>query len=236
MKKAATPKFNKKAFTFSTRMLAFTGLMTAMVFVCTSFLNVNTGNTFTNVGDSVIFITAYLFGPIPAMIAGGFGSFFADLYVYPATMWYTLIIKGIEGLICGLIMLSFKKLNKNKYTDMAISFFAMLVSALFMIGGYYISKAFFYGTPAKALVSLASNAVQGSLSVAIAFSALFILQLKTLKQKLHLEITTKKPQDEQITIGDFSKTLESPTKNQQTDFINQNEKDESDKSNDDKFN
>ena len=100
---------------FSTRQIAFTAVMTALVAVATMVLHVQTGESYTNLGDTMIFLAAAFFGPVPGLIAGGIGSFLADLITYPVTMWFTLIIKGIEGLIAGLgIYYANKLFEKSK--------------------------------------------------------------------------------------------------------------------------
>ena len=95
-------------FRLSTKLIAYTALMTALTYVGT-LLGFSGGQFYFNLGDSVILICAYLLGPIPAMIAGGLGAFLGDLTVYPATMLYTLVIKAIEGLVAGLMFMLLKK-------------------------------------------------------------------------------------------------------------------------------
>lgn len=97
-----------RASRLSTRLIAYTALMTALTYVGT-LLGFSGGQFYFNLGDSVILICAYLLGPIPAMIAGGLGAFLGDLTVYPATMVYTLVIKAIEGLVAGLLFWAVKK-------------------------------------------------------------------------------------------------------------------------------
>ncbi len=92
----------------STKLIAYTALMTALTYVGT-LLGFSGGQFYFNLGDSVILICAYLLGPIPAMIAGGLGAFLGDLTVYPTTMLYTLVIKAIEGLVAGLMFILLKK-------------------------------------------------------------------------------------------------------------------------------
>ncbi len=105
-------KTNK--FRLSTRLIAYTALMTALTYVGT-LLGFSGGQFYFNLGDSVILICAYLLGPIPAMIAGGLGAFLGDLTVYPATMLYTLVIKAIEGLVAGLLFMLLKKVCEKYF-------------------------------------------------------------------------------------------------------------------------
>lgn len=166
----------------STRTVAYTAVMTAFVAVATMVLKIQTGESYTNLGDTFIFLTAAYFGPVPGLIAGGLGSFIADLLTYPTTMWFTLVIKGIEGLIAGLCVYFANKLyeksNKSK-AQLVIKYTlyiaGMVIAALWMVGGYYVAKAFMYGTKESALVSLPKNFVQGGLSLAIAITLYGVL-------------------------------------------------------------
>jgi uncharacterized membrane protein len=56
-----------------------------------------------NVGDAMIFTNALLFGPIVGGVAGGIGSAVADFISYPVFAPYTLVIKGFEGFIAGIL-------------------------------------------------------------------------------------------------------------------------------------
>ncbi len=87
---------------FSARAVAYIALMTALTYVGT-ILGFSSAQFYFNLSDSVILVCAALFGPIPAMIAGGLGCFLGDLTVYPATMLYTLFIKALEGLLAGVL-------------------------------------------------------------------------------------------------------------------------------------
>lgn len=164
--------------------------MTALVIVCTAFLGINMGTTYTNLGDTMIFLTAGLFGPIPAMIAGGLGSFFADMLVFPMTMWATLIIKGIEGLVCGLIMRAFSRLKLKRTAQVALSLVAMLIAGLWMMLGYFVAESFIYGTLAAAVFALSANAMQISLSIVC--SIILLYGFKLCKMSLKLKISEKK--------------------------------------------
>jgi uncharacterized membrane protein len=169
-----------------TKTIAYTALMTALVLVSTAFLGVNMGTTYTNLGDTMIFVTAALFGPLPALIAGGLGSFFADMIVFPLTMWYTLVIKGLEGLICGLVIALFKKLRQNSRFAPLWTFFAMLAAGLFMIAGYFVAESALYGTRAAAVFALSANAVQAALSIALAMILVHGFKLMTLAIQLKM--------------------------------------------------
>jgi len=93
---------------------ALSAIFTSLVFVATvvfsSYVPQTTG--FFNIGETMVYVTAILFGPLVGAFAGGIGSMFADLFLgYPHFALATLIIKGCEGGVVGL--LSRKKLGLN---------------------------------------------------------------------------------------------------------------------------
>lgn len=177
----------------SIKFIAYTGLMTALVYVCT-LIGVTTPIGNFNIGDSAILITAAIFNPFSAMIAGGLGAFLADLTTYPATMLYTLVIKSIEGLAAGfffmLIYKRFDKIENPSKKDVALKIvFATLncvVWTLFMAGGYFICKAFMYGTLQSALTSLPKNILQAFVSTLIAMLVVYVAKLEKLRSKTQL--------------------------------------------------
>ena len=177
---AATHRTGAKR-AFPTRTLVFTALSAALTVAATVVLGFRTGDFFFNCGDSVIFVTAALLGPVPAMLAGGIGSFFADLAVYPATMFFTLVIKGLEGLLCGVGMKLLRTSERGRVLAPVTGGASMLVAGAFMMTGYFICNSFIYGTPASALAALPADAVQASLSVALACVLLYLMRLDTLR-------------------------------------------------------
>ena len=168
----------------ATRSVVFTALMTALVTLATVVLGFPAGDFFFNCGDAVIFVTAAILGPVPAMFAGGIGSFFADLAVYPATMVFTLFIKGVEGLVCGLFMRLLSRVSSRGLLGALFHVLSMAVAGALMMTGYFVCNSFIYGTPASALAALPADAVQWSLSLAIATALLYGLRLIAFRDKL----------------------------------------------------
>lgn len=188
----------KKEVKFSIRFVAYTGLMTAIVYVCT-LIGVTAGAYNFNIGDGAILIAAALFNPLTAMIAGGLGAFLADLTTYPATMVYTLIIKAIEGLLAGIL---FKVIyakygsiqsptNKQKALKIVFASLNCLLCTMLMAGGYFLCKWLFYGTLESALVSLPKNILQAVISTLIAMLVLYVGKLEKIRPKTQLSILRK---------------------------------------------
>lgn len=116
--------------------LALSAIFTALVFVATvvfsSYVPQTTG--FFNIGETMVYVTAILFGPLVGAFAGGIGSMLADLFLgYPHYALATLIIKGCEGGIVGL--LSRKKLRLNSKLQWRVfTLIAGLVAGLLLAG------------------------------------------------------------------------------------------------------
>lgn len=126
-----------------TQKITLTGLFTALTTLLTwstSFLTLPSGGYF-NPGDVVIFITASLMGIVPAVVVGGVGSAIADMLSAGGMVFapFTLVVKGLEGLVCALLIKAIKnpKLYKN--------FIAYLISAFVMVIGYMFTYAILYG-------------------------------------------------------------------------------------------
>ncbi len=97
---------------------AATAVFTALVFVVTIVFSVYVPATegFFNVGESIVFLSALLFGPFVGAFAGGVGSMFADLFLgFPHYAPATLLIKGCEGAVVGLLKGRSLKFSSKRY-------------------------------------------------------------------------------------------------------------------------
>ena len=90
----------------TTLRLTMTIIFTSLVCVATMVFSVYVPHTrgFFNIGETMVYTTAVLFGPLIGAFAGGVGSMAADLFL---GYWYyapaTLIIKACEGGIVGAL-------------------------------------------------------------------------------------------------------------------------------------
>jgi uncharacterized membrane protein len=86
--------------------IAITTVFTALTCVATIIFSIYVPSTkgFFNIGESMVFLSALLFGPFVGAFAGGVGSMIADLLLgYPHYAPATLIIKACEGYVVGLL-------------------------------------------------------------------------------------------------------------------------------------
>ena len=145
-----------------TKLIVLNGLLIAFVCVATMVIQIPVPMTegYVNIGDSIIFVTSIVFGPIPGMIAGGIGSALADILTgYSHWAIFTLIIKGLEGYIVGFIV--------RKNTNLLKNIIATLLGVIVMVCGYLLSGTFLQGSLIVSLGSVPSNIVQGIISMII---------------------------------------------------------------------
>lgn len=120
-------------------MITMAGMMSAIVCVATLLIQVYNPSTkgYFNIGDAMVFTSALLFGPIIGGFSGGVGSALADIlggYGYFAPI--TLVVKGIEGTLAGL-------LSNGK--DLKRDILAVIVGGSEMIVGYFLAETFILG-------------------------------------------------------------------------------------------
>ena len=164
-----------------TKLLVLNGLMIALVCMATMVIQIPIPMTegYVNIGDSIIFVTSILFGPISGMIAGGFGSALADILTgYSHWALFTLLIKGFEGYIVGIIVRENTNLIKN--------ILATSLGVIIMVSGYLLAGTFLQGSFIVALGSVSSNMIQGIVSIIIGITissyVLTVKYVKTFKQ------------------------------------------------------
>lgn len=109
-------------------------IMAALVAVATLIIRIpNPMGGYFNVGDVMIFVTALTFNPIVSGFAGGVGSAIADAIGFPMFVIPTLIIKGLEGSLAGLITN-----RKNVFRDIL----AVVIAGSEMIVGYFLVELY----------------------------------------------------------------------------------------------
>ena len=144
------------------RRLAFGGLLTALIAALTAYVRISIPGGYLNPGDMAIALAAVLMGPYAA-IPAALGSMLADLLGYPQYAVFTLIIKGLMGLIAGWGMKS-AKLGVR-------SVLSICISGIILVGGYFIADVIL-GDIGLAIVDLPWNLVQ--LAVFVISSVVFM--------------------------------------------------------------
>ncbi len=160
----------------NTSVISMIGIFGALICVLTLTVIIPIPATegYINIGDVGVMITAMMFGPIIGGIAGGVGSAIADLIVAPHYAIPTLIIKGLEGFVIGIISNPRKNYKKLNYRDVI----AVLVGGAIIVCGYFIYQSIIYG-PLIALIEVPGNIFQSLFAVIIA-----LIFAKTVRKRI----------------------------------------------------
>lgn len=124
-------------------IISIVAIFSALIFILTVIIRVPVPTTqgYINIGDIGVMFTGLLFGPIIGGFAGGIGPAIADLIGYPIFTFPTLLIKGLEGFIVGLISNPKNKNFRIDYKDII----AVIMGGIIMVSGYFLVEAFIFG-------------------------------------------------------------------------------------------
>lgn len=146
----------------------------ALAFVCTLAIRLPlpaTGGYF-NLGDTVIMLSALFFGPLTGLLTGFIGPAIADFLGFPQFVPATAVVKGLEGLVVGLV--------GYKYPNISVKIIGAVWGIIILVAGYFVFEAFIYPYLAKfvpffgvtdmraAMVEVLPNFFQGLISAILA--------------------------------------------------------------------
>ncbi len=126
-----------------------------------------------NLGDTFVMAAALLYGPLVGAAVGMTGPAMADAIGFPQFILATGVVKGIEGLLVGLL--------SRRQPSTARIVLSLTVGVVVLVGGYFLFEAFIYPLLAQtipffgvtdraaALAEIVPNLLQGALSAVIAF-------------------------------------------------------------------
>lgn len=154
-------------------------VMSALVAVATLIIQIPNPATrgYINFGDTMVFISALTFGPAVGGLAGGIGSAIADVasgYGYFSP--FTLVIKGVEGVLAGLL---------SRRTKTWRDIVAVTVAGAEMVVGYFVAEFF-----ALQLGWAALTEVPGNISQVLVGAVIGVPTAKLLRKRL-VEVLTK---------------------------------------------
>ena len=164
----------KKSILKTPLKLALAAVFAALVCVATLALVISIPATsgYFNLGETVIYIAALLFGLLVGAFAGG-GAAIADILVAPQFALGTLIIKGFEGAIVGFLNRKLQKITRSRSLSATAS---IIIGGLEMVAGYFIYEQLVLGYPlAVALVEVPFNMVQMLVGLVVAIPVMHIL-------------------------------------------------------------
>jgi len=120
-------------------IVAATAVFTSFVCVATIIFSMYVPSTegFFNIGESMVFLSALLFGPYVGAFSGGVGSMLADLILgYPHYAPATLVIKACEGFTVGFLSRHNPKISLRIRWKILTSLLGITVGGLLAIVGY----------------------------------------------------------------------------------------------------
>ena len=146
---------------FTTKDMVETALLTALVFVATAFINIRlpiaASGGLVHLGTAMLVIASVVFGKEKGAIAGAVGMAIFDLSSGWA-LWapFTFVIRGVMGYLLGAISYSNNKNGDNNI----INIFAVIISGIWMIGGYYLTEVILYGNWFSPVASIPGDITQ----------------------------------------------------------------------------
>ncbi|QZY57457.1 ECF transporter S component [Crassaminicella profunda] len=167
------------------KQLTITGLMAALVLVGTMLIQVPTPTKgYIHIGDSMVYLSGILLGPIAGSLAAGIGSLFADVFsgyfIYaPATF----VIKGLEALAIGYIYHKIVTIDTSISKKIIIFVFSVVVGGMIMVLGYLAYESILYGF-ATAVLGVVGNITQAVGGGVLAAPLMIALDKIKLFQKL----------------------------------------------------
>lgn len=164
--------------THTVRWLTMTALFMAMNIIMSSFgIPVPGGHLYLN--DVIICTAAIIMDPLSAFIIGGVGSFLGDLFFYPAPMFVSLAVHGIQAVVISLCA---HHLMKGHKTAGAVA--GVVIGAVIMIVGYSLGRAYIYSTPEYAILKLPYQILQAAVGAVAGPLLCFKCRLKSAGEKL----------------------------------------------------
>ena len=147
-----------------TKDLTITALLMALnIIMSTSVMSVPVPGGHMYLNDVIIVTAAILLDPFYAFLVGGVGAFIGDMLFYPAPMFVSLAVHGLQAIVISLFVHRF--LPEKPF---AASLMGAVAGWVITFSGYSLGRAFVYGTPAYAVAKLPFQILQTAVGSAIA--------------------------------------------------------------------
>ncbi|RLC27295.1 MAG: ECF transporter S component [Deltaproteobacteria bacterium] len=156
-----------KKWTFATT--AIVAGLTALSAIATMVIRIPIPATtgYFNIGDVFVVLAGLWLGPLAGALTGGLGPTIADAIGFPVFIPATLVTKGMEGFLVGLIA------SRAKGSSLRLRTIAAFAGGLTVVAGYFLFEAYIYPAMGKsmpafaitdigaAIVEIFPNTVQG---------------------------------------------------------------------------
>ncbi len=158
-------------------LVGIVAAFTTLAFLGTTIIRVPlpaTGGYF-NLGDTFVMAAALLYGPAVGGLVGLVGPAVADAIGFPQFILATAVVKGIEGVLLGLIA-------GTRARSVSRMVLGLISAVIVLTGGYFVFEAWIYpwlGVKIPffavtdfnaALAEIVPNLLQGTISAVLAFA------------------------------------------------------------------
>ena len=126
--------------------------------------------------DVVICTAALLLNPLYSTLVGGVGAFLGDFFFYPAPMFVSLVVRGLQALVISLCVNKLKKVGKQTAGIIGVS-----LGAVIMVVGYTFGRAFIYSTREYAIIKLPFQIAMAVIGAVAAIILVYVLKLGKVK-------------------------------------------------------
>ena len=126
--------------------------------------------------DVVICTASLLLSPLYATLVGGVGAFLGDFFFYPAPMFVSLVVRGLQALAISLCANKMKGVRKETAGIIGVS-----IGAVIMVVGYTFGRAFIYSTREYAILKLPFQIIMAVIGAAAAIILVYVLKLGRIK-------------------------------------------------------
>jgi uncharacterized membrane protein len=165
----ATPTIKR----YSTLWITTSALFMALTIALSSFgVPVPGGKLY--LCDISIVSAALLLDPISAMLVGGIGSFLGDFFFYPAPMFVSLVVHGLQAYV-----ISYCAHNTFKNKPFLGALLGVSLGVIIMVAGYTLGKIYVYSTFEYAMIKLPFEIMQGLIGAVCGLFLVFGKNLKT---------------------------------------------------------
>ena len=169
-----------------TKDLTVTALLMALnIIMSTSVLSVPVPGGHMYLNDVVIVTAAILLEPFYAFLVGGVGAFIGDMLFYPAPMFVSLAVHGLQAVIISLCVRRFRLRREP-----ARAVIGAVLGGAVMVIGYTLGRAFVYATPAYAVVKLPYEILQAAFGGA---AGVFLCYRARVKELFERKLLKREP-------------------------------------------
>ena len=175
------------------RQVAFVGIMAALVYVTSAFLQINIptaiGSTRLHMGNVMCLLSGLLLGPLQGGLAAGIGSMFFDLTnpMYIASAPFTFAFKFMMAWLCGII--AHKCGKEVLWKTILGAIIGAVAYVVLYLGKSFIEDHFVLGLPLDAvMLTIAQKGLVSTVNgiIAAVVSVPLYLTLRPLLKKANL--------------------------------------------------